>query len=159
MNKHFAQTTFQADERLQPVQTTSCSGVMTDMCVSRCVQTAHGGAKLRDTRCQRSRWRDGASCYWPCHHHRDTLKQMCSTMFLQCNFSFFHALSLDTLLRTLMFSFSKPSRRNAAKRRERQATRVALSRSSGANCGPRGTYFSVGRPCALKMVTVHKGQQ
>ena len=144
-----------------------CSGVMTDMCVSGCVQTEQGGAKLRDTRCQRSLWRDGASCYWPCHRHRDTLKQICSTMFLQCNFSFFHALSRATLLRALMFSFSKLSRRNAAKRRERQATpphavdelRCHWSRSSGANCAPCGTFFSVVLPHALKMVTVHIGQQ
>ena len=57
-----------------------CSGVMTDMCVSGCVQTEHGGAKLRDTRCHRSRWRDGASCYWPCHRHRDTLKQIANLL-------------------------------------------------------------------------------
>ena len=89
------------------------------------MQTEHDGAKLRNTRCQSSRWRDGASHYWPCHRHRNMLNQICSTMFLQCNCSFFHALSRATLLRALMFPFSKLSRTNAAKRRERHR-RVAL---------------------------------
>ena len=91
-------------------------GVITDVCVSGCVQTEHGGAKLRDTHCQSPRWRDKARYYWPCHRHRNTLKQICSTMCLQCNCLFFHALSRVTLLRALMFQFSKRSRRNGAKR-------------------------------------------
>ena len=40
------------------------------------MQTEHSGAELRHTRCQRSRWRDGASCHWPCHRHRNNLKKM-----------------------------------------------------------------------------------
>ena len=60
--------------------TSVCNGVMTDMCLSGCVQSEHGGAKLRDTFCQRSRWRDGASCYWPCHRHRNNLKKIANLL-------------------------------------------------------------------------------
>ena len=147
MNKYFSQNTVQSDELLQSIQTPNFIGVTIDMCVSGCVQTEHGGAKLRDTHCQSSRWRDGGSYYWPCHRHRYILKPICSTMFLQCKFSFFHALSRATLLRALMLPFLKLSRRSGAKRRERQVTpphavdelRCHSWRSSGANCGPRET--------------------